>query len=102
MYNNQPAKQQSTSQTTQSKYTKTHLPGKAGLSSGLALPTSSSGRGGGGGSVDLSILRSSALDFPLVDFDCFPIVDIWCYAVDERLEGAAAAEAAVALVCDDL
>jgi hypothetical protein len=101
MYNNQPANQQ-LNQPTRSNYTKTHLPGKAGLSSGLALPTSSSGRGGGGGSVDLSILRSSALDFPLVDFDCFPIVDIWCYAVDERLEGAAAAEAAVALVCDDL
>jgi len=52
----------------------THLPGKAGLSNGLEEPISSSGRGGGGGSVDGSILRSRARDLPLFDLDCFPIV----------------------------
>lgn len=39
--------------------------------------TSSSGLGGGGGKVDLSILRSAAFFWPALDFAFFPMV--YCF-----------------------
>ena len=39
-----------------------------------SILTSSSGLGGGGGSVDLSIFRSRAFFFPAFDFAFFPMV----------------------------
>mmetsp|Transcript_44681 Transcript_44681/g.95082 ORF Transcript_44681/g.95082 Transcript_44681/m.95082 type:complete len:274 (-) Transcript_44681:113-934(-) len=57
------------------------VPGRAGLSRGLADPTSSSGFGGGGGNDDLSILRSRAFFCPAFDFAFLPMINCGYYCV---------------------
>lgn len=65
------------------------VPGRAGLSRGLAEPTSSSGLGGGGGRVVLSSLRASAFFLPAVDLAFFPMVDFFVVLLYEIMQTVA-------------